>query len=134
MALNVSGNWQAGDDLRIIEALKVPFGDYTLTCVQNCCNQLEDMSAQAVINVRAALDEYEAAESAESTQNLANTEGKTLIKADVLSWSPDPVGTPSGAQKEMNRAQDEIAQYFAFCSCLGGFLSNSTQGTSLIRS
>ena len=134
MALNVSGNWQAGDDLRIIEALKVPFGDYTLTCVQNCCNQLEDMSAQAVINVRAALDEYEAAESAESPQNLANTEGKTLIKADVLSWSPDPVGTPSGAQKEMNRAQDEIAQYFAFCSCLGGLLGNSTQGTSLIRS
>ena len=135
MALDVTGNWVAGDDLRIIEALKVPFGDYTLTCVPNCCGQLEAMSAQAVLNVRAALDEYEAAKSAESTQNLSDTEGKTLIKADVLEWEPDGSGQPSGAQKEMQRAADEIAQYFAFCSCLGGLQGSSSYGsTPLVRS
>ena len=134
MALDVTGNWVAGDDLRIIEALKVPFGDYTLTCVQNCCNQLEAMSAQAVLNVRAALDEYEAAKSAESTQNLSDTEGKTLIQADVLRWEADSSGLPSGAVKEMQRAKAEIAQYFAFCSCLGGLSGNSSYGTPLIRS
>ena len=84
MALDTSGSWVAGDELRIIEALGVPFGSYSLTCVQNCCGQLEEMSPQAVLNVRALLDEYEAADSAESTQYLSDTEGKTLVKADVL--------------------------------------------------
>lgn len=134
MALDTSGNWVAGDDLRIIEALGAPFGSFTLECVQNCANQLEDISAQAVLNVRAALDEYEAAKTAESTQNLSDTEGKTLIQADVLKWAPDPAGSASGAQKEMARARAEIAQYFAFCSCLGGFLGDGGYGTPLIRS
>ena len=134
MALDTSGNWVAGDDLRVIEALGVPFGSFTLTCTQDCCNQLEDLSAQAVLNVRALLDEYEAAKAAESAQNLSDTEGKTLVKADVLEWSSDPTGTPSGAQKEMMRAQDEIAKYFAFCSCLYGLMDNGYSGTNLIRS
>lgn len=134
MALDVTGSWVAGDDLRIIEALGVPFGSFTLTCIQDCCNQLEDMSAQAVLNVRAALDEYEAAKAAESTSNLSDTEGKTLIKADVLEWQADAAGQQSGAQKEMQRAKDEIAQYFAFCSCLGGLVGASSHGTQLIRS
>ena len=134
MALDVTGNWVAGDDLRIIEALGAPFGQYTLTCVQNCCNQLEDLSAQAVLNVRTALDEYEAAKTAESTANLADTEGKTLVKADVLEWEKDSADQPTGAQKEMQRAKAEIAQYFAFCSCLAGFLAGGSQGTTLIRS
>ena len=135
MALDTSGNWVAGDELRIIEALGVPFGSFTLECVSNCANQLEDMSAQAVLNVRAALDEYEAAKTAESTQNLSDTEGKTLVKADVLEWEKDSEGSPSGAQLEMQRAKAEIAQYFAFCSCLGGLLGGSSYGnTPLIRS
>ena len=134
MALDTTGNWVAGDELRIIEALGVPFGSYTLDCVADCANQLEDMSAQAVLNVREALDEYEAAKSAESTQNLSDTEGKTLVKADVLEWEKDPAGSASGAQIEMQRAQAEIAQYFAFCSCLGGILGSGSYGTSLVRS
>ena len=134
MALITTGNWVAGDELRIIEALGVPFGSYTLECVADCANQLEVMSPQAVLNVRTLLDEYEAAKSAESTQNLSDTEGKTLIKADVLSWQVDPAGSPSGAQVEMQRAKGEIAQYFAFCSCLGGILSSGSYGTPLIRS
>lgn len=135
MALDTTGNWVAGDDLRIIEALMLPFGDYTLTCTQNCCNQLEDMSPEAVLRVRALLDEYEAAKTAESTQNLADTEGKTLVKADVLEWERNGAGLPSGAQQEMSRARAEIAQYFAFCSCMGGLQGGGAYGmTSLIRS
>ena len=134
MALNTSGNWVAGDELRIIEALGVPFGSYTLECVADCANQLEVMSPQAVLNVRTALDEYEAAKSAESTANLADTEGKTLIKADVLEWQADSPDQPSGSQKEMQRAKQEIAQYFAFCSCLGGVIGSGSYGTPLIRS
>lgn len=133
MALDTTGSWVDGDDLRIIEALGVPFGQYTLTCVQNCANQLEGLSAQAVLNVRAALDEYEAAKSAQTTQDLANAEGKTLVKADVLEWERES-GQMSGPQAEMLRAKNEIAQYFAFCSCLAGFLGGQTGGTPLIRS
>lgn len=134
MALDTSGNWVAGDDLRIIEALGLPFGSYTLECTQNCANQLEDMSPQAVLNVREALDEYEAAKTAESSQNLSDTEGKTLIKADVLEWQVDGAGQPSGAQKEMVRAKAEIAQYFAFCSCMGGLQGGGYSVANLIRS
>ena len=138
MALDTSGNWEAGDDLRIIEALMLPFGSYTLDCVQNCCNQLEDMSPEAVLRVRALLDEYEAADSAESEQNLGDTEGKVLVKADVLEWQVVNGGI-SGATQEKASIRDEIARYFSFCSCLAGYLPGSGgmggYGTaSLIRS
>lgn len=135
MALDVTGNWVAGDDLRIIEALTLPFGTYTLECTQNCMNQLEDMSPEAVLRVRVLLDEYEAAKLAETTQNLSDTEGKTLVKADVLEWERNGTGLPSGAQQEMTRTRNELAQYFAFCSCMGGLQGGGGYGmASLIRS
>ena len=115
MALDTTGNWVAGDDLRIIEALMLPFGTYVLDCTQNCMNQLEDMSPEGVVRVRALLDEYEAADAAESTQNLANPEGKVLTEADVLSWTVVNGGI-SGATQEKTKIRDEIARYFSFCS------------------
>lgn len=121
MALDTTGNWVAGDDLRLIEALMLPFGEYVLDCIGNCCNQLEDMSAEAVLRVRALLDEYEAADSAESTQYLSDTEGKTLVKADVLEWEKNGNGV-SGPTQEKAKIRDEIARYFSFCSCLGNYL------------
>ena len=134
MALITTGSWEAGDDLRIIEALKLPFGSYTLQCTQDCCNQLEEMSPEAVLKVRALLDEYEAAETAQKTQNLADTEGKTLVRADVLEWSPNGAGQASGPQQEMARTQAELKNYFAFCSCMGGLQEGGSYATSLIRS
>ena len=134
MALITTGNWVAGDDLRVIEALKLPFGSYTLTCTQNCMNQLEVMSADAVLNVRALLDRYEAAETAQITSDLADTEGKTLVKADVLEWERNGAGETSGPQQEMLRARQDLAQYFAFCSCMGGLAGGSASQTALIRS
>ena len=134
MALNTSGSWETGDDLRVIEALLLPFGTYVLDCTQNCMNQLQEMSDPAVLRVRALLDEYEAADSAESTQNLGDTEGKVLVKADVLEWEVKDGGV-SGPTQEKANVRDEIARYFAFCSCLAGALPGSNAyGTSLIRS
>lgn len=131
MALDVTGNWVVGDDLRVIEALGLPFGTYTLTCTQNCMNQLEDMSAEAVLAVRALLDEYDAAKTAYSTANLADSEGKVLVQADVLKWQPKGASQMTGPQKEMARVSMEIAKYFAFCPCMPGI---SGYQTSLIRS
>ena len=121
MALDTTGNWVAGDDLRVIEALLLPFGTFTLDCTQNCMNQLEIMSPEAVLRVRALLDEYEAADQAESNQNLGDTEGKVLVKADVLEWEVVSGGIP-GTTQEKNQIRNEIARYFSFCSCLGSML------------
>ena len=139
MALDTTGGWVAGDDLRVIEALLLPFGSYTLDCTQNCMNQLEDMSPEAVLRVRALLDEYEAADQAESEQNLGDTEGKVLVKADVLEWEVVNGGIAGTTQEKAN-VRAEIARYFSFCSCLGGMLPGGPGGmggygtASLIRS
>lgn len=135
MALVVTGNWVAGDDLRVIEALGLPFGSYTLQCTQDCMNQLEVMSAAAALKVRDLLTAYEAAKAVEITANLADTEGKTLVKADVLEWERNKFGEISGPQQEMARTRTELGQYFAFCSCMGGLQGSGGYGTtSLIRS
>ena len=136
MALNTSGNWVAGDDLRIIECLMLPFGTYVLDCTQNCMNQLQEMSDAAVLRVRALLDEYDAADQAESTQNLGDTEGKVLVKADVLEWEVTGNGVAGTTQEKAN-IRSEIARYFAFCSCLGSVLPGTggyAGHSSLIRS
>jgi hypothetical protein len=134
MALDISGNWEAGDDLRVIEALRLPFGEYTLTCTQNCCNQLEDISPQAVLNVKGYLTAYEAARTAMETQNLSDTEGKTLVKADVLEWERNPAGQMDGTAAEMEYNRARIAEYFAFCSCMSGLQDGHGYQTPLIRS
>ncbi|MGA0100598.1 MAG: hypothetical protein ACO3HF_01010 [Burkholderiaceae bacterium] len=134
MALDTTGNWVAGDDLRVIEALRLPFGSYTLKCTQDCMNQLEDMSPEAVLAVRDLLTEYETAKTAESTSNLADTEGKTLVKADVLEWERNGASQASGPQQEMSRIQMDLKNYMAFCSCLGGVLGGYSYTTPLIRS
>lgn len=134
MALDTSGLWDAGDDLRIITVLKAPFGSYTLDCVGNCCNQLEIISPAAVTEVKTLLTQYDAAKTAQITADLADTEGKTLVKADVLEWEVNSGTQPSGPQLEMYRCETEIANYFAFCSCLGAVVGNKSYSTSLIRS
>ena len=118
MALDTSGSWVAGDDLRIIECLMLPFGTYVLDCTQNCMNQLQEVSDAAVLRVRALLDEYDAADQAESSQNLGDTEGKVLVKADVLEWEVTGNGVAGTTQEKAN-IRAEVARYFAFCSCLG---------------
>ena len=51
MALDTSGVYTAGDDYRVIKVLNLPFGSYTLDCVANCMNQLEDMSVAAATDM-----------------------------------------------------------------------------------
>jgi hypothetical protein len=136
MALDTSGSWVEGDDLRIIECLMLPFGTYVIDCTQNCCNQLQAMSDAAVLRVRALLDEYDAADQAESEQNLSDTEGKVLTRADILEWTVVNGGV-SGATQEKSNVRAEIARYFAFCSCLGSVLPGNggyAGHSALIRS
>lgn len=97
-------------------------------------NDLQAMSTVAQQDVLDLLTSYETAEAAQEAANLADTEGKTLIKADVLSWSPDGADKPSGPQKQMMSDRMHLQSIFAFCSCLGSVLGGNAYTTPLIRS
>lgn len=114
MALDTSGNWSAGDDLRVLDALGMDFSEYGLVGLQTCMNQLEDISSGAVTKVLAAVSRYEAAKAIKTATDLANTEDKVLVKADVLSWEVSKGGN-SGLSAEIMDARIEVMRYFEFC-------------------
>ena len=135
MALDTSGVYTAGDDYKVIKILSVPFGDYTLDCVSNCMNQLEDMSVPAAQDLVDMISEWETADAAQTTEDLSQTDGKkVLVKADVLEWEVTGNGV-SGPQNQKLKIQNDIMELMAFCSCLGGLMGNNAYGSaSLIRS
>ena len=134
MALDTTGVYTTGDDYRVIKVLSLPFGSYTLDCVSNCMNQLEDMSVAAATDLVALLDSWDTADDAQTSQDLADVEGKVLTKADVLEWEVINGGM-TGPAKEKLKIEDEIKQLMSFCSCLGGYLGASYYGaTPLYRS
>jgi len=97
-------------------------------------NQLEDMSVAAATDLVALLDAWDTADAAQSTQDLADVEGKVLVKADVLEWKVANSGV-SGPAKEKAKVEDDVRQIMSFCSCLGGYLGASYYGaTPLYRS
>ena len=132
--LDTTGVYTEGDDFRVIKALGVPFGSYTLDCIAGCMNDLEVMSVTAATDLVALLNAYDVANTSQSTQNLEQADGqKVLVKADVLEWEVTNGGV-GGAGQEKLKIKDEIAQIMSFCVCLGGFLGNPGGGTALIRS
>lgn len=131
--LDTSGLWSDGDDYRIIKALSLPFGTFVQDCMITSMNQLQAMSVTAQQEVLDLLADYDTANAAQTAQNLANTEGKTLVEADVLKWQVTGNGM-SGPQAEMLRVKAELSDIFAFSTCLAGYLGNNGWGTPLIRS
>ena len=132
--LDTSGVYTEGDDYRVIKALDVPFGTYTLSCVAGCLNDLEVMSPTAAADLVALLDSFDAADAAESTANLEQAGGgKVLVKADVLEWEVINGGI-NGATQEKGKIRGDIAQIMSFCVCLSGYLDTYAGGTALIRS
>lgn len=132
MALNTSGNWEVGDDLRVLEALGLPFSQYTLDCLWTCMAQLESTMETAVARVRSLLTDYESARAAQKLSQLADTEGKVLVEADVLKW--EVTGGSAGLQNEIMSIQGDLAAYFSFCPCIPSPEAFSGGITSLIRS
>ena len=125
--------WEPGDDLRIIDALELPFSQYTQECVGECCMALADLSEDAVDNVRNALAKFEAAQEVVEAENLSNNTGETLVKADVLEWEP-VVDMATGPRAEMARNQGLVLRYFSSCTCLSGLLPDTDIITRLERS
>ena len=132
--LDTSGVYTEGDDYRVIKALDVPFGTYTLNCVAGCMNDLEVMSPTAAADLVASLNAYDVANATESEANLEQAGGaKVLVGADVLTWEVINGGI-NGATQEKGKIRTDIAQIMSFCVCLSGFLDNGSGGTTLIRS
>lgn len=133
MALDISGNWEAGDDLRLLEAMLLPFSEYMLNGLQECMAQLETISPDAVLRVKAIMTSYEAAKTAEATANIADTEGKVLVQADVLKWQVTGTGI-SGPQQEMATLRGDLLSYFSFCPYTPSADAGFGGQTALIRS
>jgi len=131
--LDTSGLWSAGDDYRVIKALRIPFGDYTQDCTITAMNQLQGYSTTAQQDVLDLLVDYEAAETAQSARNLADTEGKVMVEADVLKWQVGNSGV-TGPQAEKMRVKQELEQIFAFSTCLSSYIGGTNGMTTLIRS
>ena len=137
MALDTSGVYRPGDDYKVIKILGLPMGEYTLDCVANCMNQLEDMSPEAAADLVAMIDAWEVADDAQTESDLSQGDGrKVLVKADVLEWEVINGGV-SGTSSEKGKIVGNISNLLSFCSCLGGMLpgAGGHYGTaSLIRS
>lgn len=114
MALDIGGNWEAGDDLRLLEAMLMQFSEYSLQGLQACMNQLETISPDAVLRIKESLNDYDNAKSIQETQNLSNIEGKVLTKADVLEWEANKTGE-SGPIREIISIRNKLMNYFSFC-------------------
>ena len=112
--LDTSGSWVSGDDVRCLRAMGMGFSEYNLGGLVSCMNQLQVLSDGMVLAVREELDRYESAYASNSTSNAADTEGKVLVKADVLSWEVTG-NKPSGLQREMMDARHQIMRAFEFC-------------------
>lgn len=132
--LNTTGVYSEGDDYRVIKALDLPFGSFTLECVAGCMNDLEVMSTIAATDLVALLDAYDVASAAETAVLLEQAGGaKVLTKADVLEWEVVNGGV-SGASQQTRKIVNNITQIMSFCPCLGGYFASQTPGTTLIRS
>ena len=117
MALNTAGAYTLGDDYKVIKILGLPFGDFTLDCISNCMNELEIISYTAAADLVGLINSYET--------------------ADMLEWEVQGGGGASGVNTQMMKYREQIANLFAFCSCLGGYLQQAGYGTTqttLIRS
>ena len=123
--LDTSGVYRPGDDYKVIKILGLPMGQYTLSCVAGCMNDLEGMSPEGATDLVAEIDAWEAADQAQTDNDLAQGDGKkVLVKADVLEWEVVN-GGQSGTSAEKGKIVGNIGNLLAFCACLGGMLPES---------
>lgn len=130
--LNTSLGWVIGDVERILIAVGVGVGEYTINEVTVCANELGGMSTTLVATVRSLLSDYDTAVTTEKTFNISDNGGKTLVKADVLEWEVDNGGRYEAIVIEKQRVVGDLVNIFAFCPVIDGGLGS--QGTTLYRS
>jgi len=131
--LNTALGWVNGDVERILIAVGVWIGPYTLHEATVCCNQLGLTSPTMVNRVRTLVTQYEAACTAQREANVGANAGRVLRKADVLEWDTENGGTAhEGATRERARCQEELVQIFGACPILS--VKGTDAVTALYRS
>ena len=130
--LDTSYGWVAGDVERIIIALDLGIGRFTIEQVTVDCNQLGEMSPTLVERVRGLLSEYEEANTIQKDLGVGADSGRVLVKADVLEWQVDPGGKYEALFKEKGRITDELVKIFAFSPIISRFSARNS--ASLVRS
>lgn len=110
--LDESYGWTSGDDIRVLIASGLTVSTYTVTQIRRDMNQLGDLSEDAVHNVLDLCDEYDTAMANMSVLN-SNSEGKVLVKADVLEWKAGAAGEGYSPEREIIRIRSILNQYFS---------------------
>lgn len=129
--LNTTCGWVSTDPSNVLMALGIGVSRYGVEQITICMNDLCDFAPQSVGSVQDLLDQYETAQTALATLNT-NSNGKMLIKADVLEWASSAPGTSYSPERELMRIKEMIGLYFTACPiCNEGGYNNST---SVIRS
>lgn len=117
--LNTNSGWVVGDVERVLIAIGVWIGPFTLNEAIVCCNNLAIESPTLVLRVRELLSEFDAAVEAQKEANVGQSAGRVLKKADVLEWDTERSGTPyDGALRERARIVNELTTIFGSCPIL----------------
>lgn len=111
MALNTTLGWVVGDDSRVLLAAGLGIGVYQIRQIQADMNYLGDQIDGFVTNVQDLLDAYDEIQVKLSTLNQ-DSDGKVLVKADVLEWAVKAPGMTYSPERELDRIRSLLYQYF----------------------
>jgi hypothetical protein len=123
MALNTTLGWSSGDDTRVLVASGLSVGVYQIKQIQADMNYLGANIDGFVSNVLDLLDAYDTIQTKLSSLNN-ESDGKVLIKADVLEWSQAEAGRTYSPERELQRIMTLLAQYFASSPLFSGISSS----------
>lgn len=112
MALNTQLGWTEGDEVRVLIAAGLTIGVYQVTQLQADMNYLGLRIPGLVSSVLDLLDAYDKIQTQLAMLNN-ESDGKVLVKADVLEWATKPPGETYSPERELQRIRDLLAQYFA---------------------
>ena len=130
--LNTACGWVSTDPVSLLIALGLGASKYEITQITTCMNEICDYAPGMVTSIQGLVGEFQDAQAKMTDLNNASN-GKTLIKADVLEWAPDKsVGTGYSPEREITRVRGLLMQYMNSCPVCGGGGYNGL--TALVRS
>jgi len=125
--------WTEGDDLRVLTALELPLGQYTIQQIQSDMNLMASDYATLVPRVIDLLDQWDELQELLYSNNSSSSDGRVLTKADVLEWAIDGSGS-SGPTAEVGRISYRLRQYFSFSMLVSSMQNDCGGNFRLVRS
>jgi hypothetical protein len=96
-------------------------------------NDICDYAPETIDLIQSLISEYEDAY-AKIVQLNTESNGKTLVKADVLEWEPGKAGEGYSPEREMERIRGDLSVYFGSCPIFNGASYNTGGSAAVIRS